>query len=402
MTIEHEERKAATAGCPYAHHVGRLGPLPEFLEHGDEPVTRVATPTGHTMWLVRDYTLGRSVLTDRRFSRAEAVKPHAPTVIDAQPVPDSMMSMDGAEHARLRRMVTGSFTTGKVAAMAPFVERLADEHLDRLAEAGPGADLVETIAAPLPLVVLCSLLGVPPEDADRFRNWVEVLFDISVSSPREKARRRLELVEYMSNLIEEKRQRDEDDLLTSLIGAHDGGDLSMPELLTLGLTLLMAGYETTVGQLSLSALALLSDPTTLAALRERPELVPSAVEELMRLSPATPLAFPRVAVETVELGDVTVRAGEGVLVSLLHGNRDGAVFADPELLDADSRTAAHLTFGHGVHRCLGAPLARLQVRIVVERLLRRFPGIRTASGPDAVLWKDGLATRGLARLRVEW
>ncbi|MFF3539408.1 cytochrome P450 [Streptomyces sp. NPDC002466] len=402
MDTHQDERMPETAGCPYAHDAGRIGPLPDFLEHGDEPVTRIATPTGHKMWLVRDYALGRSVLTDRRFSRAEAVKPHAPTVIDAQPVPDSMMSMDGAEHARLRRMVTGSFTTGKVAAMTPFVERLADEHLDRLAEAGPGADLVGTIAAPLPLEVLCSLLGVPPEDAGRFRDWVEVLFDISVSNPREKARRRLELVEYMSTLIEEKRQRGEDDLLTSLIGAHDDGDLSMPELLTLGLTLLMAGYETTVGQLSLSVLALLSDPTALAALRERPELVPTAVEELMRLSPATPLAFPRVAVEPVELGDITVQPGEGVLVSLLHGNRDGAVFTDPERIDADGRTAAHLTFGHGVHRCLGAPLARLQVRITVERLLRRFPGLRTASGPDAVIWKDGLATRGLSRLRVEW
>lgn len=178
--------------------------------------------------------------------------------------------------------------------------------------------------------------------------------------------------------------------------------MSRPELLTLGLTLLMAGYETTAGQIGLSVLSLLSDRETHDELRAHPELLPDAVEEFLRLTPATPLSFPRVAVEPVELNGVTIQAGEAVVVSLLHGNRDTEVFAEPGQLMLRSRDAVHLTFGHGVHRCLGAPLAKLQVQLVLGRLLERFPALRLTPGPDSVVWKDGLATRGLSRLRVEW
>ena len=384
------------------HGVGQLGPLPAFLASEDGGVVPIVTPMGDKMWLVRDYTLGRRVLADRRFSRAEAVRPHAPRFNDAQPAADAMMSMDGSEHARLRRLVSGTFTTGRVAAMRPDVERLADAQLDRLAAAGPGADLIENLATPLPLAVLCSLLGIPPEDGETFRGWVEVLFDISASTPQEKSRRRLELVDYMDDLIEVKRRGNDDDVLTSLIAAHDRGQLSMGELLTLGLTLLMAGYETTVGQIGLSVLTLLSDPAVHQELRDRPDLLERAVEELLRLTPATPMSFPRVALEPVTLGAVTVEAGEAVVVSLLHGNRDVSAFPQPARLCPQGHGAVQMTFGHGVHRCLGAPLARLQLLIVLERLLRRFPGLRLAEGPDSVVWKEGLSIRGLARLRVEW
>ncbi|MFJ2598670.1 cytochrome P450 [Streptomyces erythrochromogenes] len=390
---------------------GPLGPLPEFLGQyvageGQVPdgidVVPFFTPAGDKMWLVCDYALARRVLTDKRFSRSAAVTPQAPKLNDAQPVPNSMMSMDGADHSRLRRVVTKAFTTGRTAAMAPAVEELADRHLDALVASGPGTDLIEALVAPLPLAVLCSLLGIPPEDATRFRDWVEVLFDISASTPQEKARRRLELIDYMADLIDRKRHRPEDDLLTSMIAAHEQGDLSMGELLTMGLTLLMAGYETVVGQLGLSVHALLRDPAAYGELCGQPDRLAPTVEELLRLTPSTPISFPRVAVEPVPLGSVTVQAGEGVIVSLLHGNRDGRTFTEPGLLDPQGHDAAHLTFGHGVHRCLGAPLARLQLQIVLERLTRRFPTLRTAPGPDAVVWKDGHGTRGLARLRVEW
>jgi cytochrome P450 len=384
------------------HGIDRLGPLPAFMARGDGGVIPIVTPMGDKMWLVRDYALGRLVLADERFSRAEAVRPQAPRFNDAQPAPDAMMSRDGAEHARLRRVVSGAFSTRRVAALTPSIERLADEHLAALAARGPGADLIAGLASPLPLAVLCSVLGVPPEDGASFRAWVEVLFDISASSPREKSRRRLELVDYMGDLIERKRRHPDGGLLTAMVAAQDQGQLSQGELLTLGLTLLMAGYETTVGQLGLSALALLSDPAAYAELRARPELLDPAVEELLRLTPATPLSFPRVAVEPIQLGAVTVGAGEAVVVSLLHGNRDAQVWPRPERLCPRGNDAVHLTFGHGVHRCLGASLARLQLRIVLERLLRRFPGLRIAPGPESVVWKEGLSIRGLAHLRVEW
>ncbi|WP_165986390.1 cytochrome P450 [Streptomyces sp. YIM 98790] len=382
---------------------GRLGPLPEFLDHDDgRDVVPVVTPAGDPMWLVCDYALGRRVLTDQRFSRAEAAAPHAPQIIDAQPVPDSIASLDGAEHSRLRRIVAGAFSTGKVAAMAPDIERLAGRHLDAMAAAGPGADLIEGLAAPLPLAVLCSLLGVPEEDSGTFRTWVEVLFDISASSPREKARRRLELAHYMADLIELKRRSPQDDLLTAMVGAHDRGELTMSELLALGLALLMAGYETTVAQIGLSVLFLLSEADGWPGLVRRPDRLPAVAEELLRLTPSTPVSFSRVALETVPLGSVTVRAGEAVLVSLLHGNRDGGAFPDPARLAPDGHDAMHLTFGHGLHRCVGAPLARLQLRLVLEHLIRRFPALRLAAGPDSVAWKDGMGTRGLSRLQVAW
>jgi cytochrome P450 len=385
----------------HQHGVDHLGPLPAFMTPGDG-VVPIVTPMGDKMWLVRDYALGRLVLSDQRFSRAEATKPHAPRFNDSQPAPDAVMSMDGADHARLRRVVSGAFSTRRVAALTAAVEGLADERLDALAALGPGADLVAELATPLPLSVLCSMLGIPPEDGDVFRDWVEVLFDISASTPREKSRRRLELVDYMGELIERKRHSGDEDLLTGLITAHDAGTLSQGELLTLGLSLLMAGYETTVGQIGLSVLALLTDPVTYADLRARPETLDAVVEELLRLTPSTPLSFPRVALEPVRLGAVAVQAGEAVVVSLLHGNRDAAAWRRPESPLLDGHDSPHLTFGHGVHRCVGAPLARLQLRIVLDRLLRRFPDLRVAAGPDPVVWKEGLSIRGLARLRVDW
>jgi len=221
-------------------------------------------------------------------------------------------------------------------------------------------------------------------------------------TPREKMARRIELVEYMGALVQRKRGSGDDDLLTALIADHDQGSLSQGELLTLGLTLLMAGYETTVGQLGLAVHALLSDPEALAELRAHPEQVEGVVDELLRLTPSTPLSFPRVALEPVELGPVTVQPGEAVVVSLLHGNRDPKAWARPEGVCPAEHGAVHLTFGHGVHRCLGATLARLQLVVALRRLLHRFPDLRLDPGPDAVVWKQGLSIRGLAGLRVAW
>lgn len=382
-----------------------LGPLPDFITDGTDgtdDIVRFVTPVGDTMWLVRGYALGRAVLTDKRFSRARAALPGGPKFNDAEPAADSMMSMDGDRHARLRRIVSGAFSTGRIAAMASHVERLTDQYLDEIAAHGPGADLVARLAAPLPLAVLCSLLGVPSEDSARFRDRVEVLFDITDDNPHDKARRRTALATYMKDLVDRKRRQPQDDLLTALIGAHDRGALTTNELVTMGLTLLMAGYETTVGQLGLSVLSLLTDHDVYRELVARPERIAPAVEELLRLNPATPLTFPRVAVQPVRLGNVTVQAGEAVMVAPLHGNRDATVFAEPETLRLTGHDTAHLTFGHGVHRCLGAPLARLQVRIVLEHLLRRFPTLRLAAVEEPVAWKEGMAVRGLSRLLVDW
>ena len=379
-----------------------LGPLPGFLHQVAEDVTSIVAPTGDKVWLVSGYELGRLVLADKRFSRSEAVKPSAPKFNDVQPVAQSIMSMDGADHTRLRRIIAGRFSSRRIAEMVPHIENLADGYLDRMVARGSPVDLVEGLATPLPLAVLCSLLGVPEEDTGQFKDRVNVLFDISVSAPREKARSRIELVRYMRYLTDYKRQSPGNDLLTTLIDVNGRGDLSKDELITMGLSLLMAGYETTVGQIGLVVMSMLCEPDTYQRLAAQPDLLPLALDETLRLNPVAPLSFPRVAQERVQLGGATIEAGEAVVVSLFHANRDDRVFADPAQLTLEERAWSHLTFGYGSHRCPGAQLARTQLIVVLTRLLERFPALRLSADPHAVAWKQGLATRGLTRLVVTW
>lgn len=380
----------------------QFGPLPAFLRDGLGEIAPVTASEGGRVWLVRDYALGRIVLSDKRFSRAEAVKPHVPTVTDSEPAAESMMSMDGADHARLRRSVAGAFSRHKIAALAPYAEKLVDAQLDQMVAAGPAADIISGLAAPVSLAVLSALLGIPIKDNAKFADLVEVVFDISRSTPEQKFRQRLKLVDYMTELMSDKRTRHDEDLLTALIELHEHATISQGEMITLGLTLLMAGYETTAGQIGLAVQWMLSDPKAWRRLRDQPDsLVPTA-EELLRLTPSTPISFPRVAVESLSLGAVAIDKGDVVIASLVHGNHDAKVFVQPSILRPEGRKSVHLTFGHGVHRCLGAPLAQLQVQTVLARLIRRFPELRLVPGPDAVAWKEGLAIRGHTRLLVEW
>ena len=382
----------------HAVAIDRHGPLSNVLRGASGAVTRVLTPTDHEVWVVGDYRLARQVLTDPRFSRAAAARPDAPTVNTANPAPTSMMSMDGAEHARLRRLVAGAFAPRRMAALEPDIRRRVDELLDGLVTAGPPADLIASFAAPLPIAVISALLGIPAEDRDRVQDWAGVLFDVTASTARDKARRSFALFQYMSRLIERKRAEPADDLLCTLIEAHDAGAVSRTELVDLALAVLTAGYETTVGQLGLSVLAHLLDTAPQGPRRQNVQAPvagtapfdEAAVEEYLRLTPATPMTFPRVAVEDVDLDGVTIRAGEAVVISLLHANVDGGP------------STPHLTFGHGVHFCLGAGLARLQLRIALRALLTRLPDLRLADTTDAVGWFGGMATRGLSRLLVTW
>ncbi len=380
-----------------------IGPLPGYLQQPAADVTAITAPTGDQIWLVRDYELGRQVLTDKRFSRSAAVKPGAPRFNDAQPVAQSVMSMDGPEHARLRRVIAGSFSPRRVAALTPAIEALADGYLDQLSALGTPADLIEGLATPLPLAVLCQLLGVPESETSQFKDRVSVLFDISEHRPAAgTARSRIELARYMTHLTGHKRANPGDDLMTTMIGAHERGELSRSELITMGLSLLMAGFETTAGQLSLMVLALLTDQGSYRKLAAAPRLRSVVVDETLRLSPVAPMSFTRVAREPVQLGQVLIEPGEAIVVSLLHANRDDKVFAAPDRLLLDERDWPHLTFGYGTHRCPGAHLAKAQLSIVLARLTERFPDLALAADHDPVSWKQGVATRGLSRLIVTW
>ncbi|WP_225825342.1 cytochrome P450 [Streptomyces naphthomycinicus] len=371
-----------------------IGPLPIDCDPDDTtPIRWVRMPNGAGCWAVSDYRLARQVLADPRFSRAAALAPDVARVASIDPSPDSIISLDGTAHARLRRIVAGAFTERRVTALRPVIEDRVRELLDELAAGDQPADLVAGLAAPLPLSVLCHMLGIPVTDQESFREWVPVLFDLDGAGPENRARA-FRITHYMAKLIGQKRREPGDDLISALIQAADTeGRLTNRELVTLSLSLLMAGYDSTADQITLAFLGLLHDPARADALRADPGLVPAEVEELLQTNSSAPLSFSRAVTEPVRVADVTIRPGEPVLVFLLGANRG--------LRRSEGTPAgAHLAFGHGVHRCLGAPLARLQLATVIRLTLDRFPRLELAEDVDGLHWKPAAATRGLTRLHV--
>jgi cytochrome P450 len=330
------------------------------------------------------------------------VSQDVPGVTSYNSAPDAIISLEGTEHARIRRLVAPAFTERRIARLAPFVTRSVAELLDGLEAQPAPADFVAHVSSPLPFGVLCHLLGVPLEDREIFGSWVNVLFrledDDADSRPQS-----LALVRYMVRLVAQKRRNPAADLISGLIRSAEGtGSLTNHELVTLCLSLLMAGFDSTVDQITLCALTLMLDRPLLKNLSDHPELVPQAAEELMRINPAPYLTFPRMAAERVRIGDVVVEAGQLVVVSIVASNRDPAAFGLADEIALAASLPAHLTFGYGVHRCLGAPLARLQLCCVLAALVRRFPQLRLAEEVGSLSWKSGMATRGLRQLYVTW
>jgi cytochrome P450 len=252
--------------------------------------------------------------------------------------------------------------------------------------------------------VICELLGVPVQDRDRFRRWTDLLLAMGAEDPARITEARDGINGYLAELIARRRVEPTEDLLGQLVLARDEGErLSERELIIFGVTLLVAGHETTANQTGNFAYTLLSDRRLWQSLVDDPDLVPNAVEELMRFVPlGASAAFARIAKEDVRVGDQLVREGESVLVELASGNRDSTVFKNPEEIDFQRETNPHIAFGHGVHHCLGAPLARLELRMAVGTLVRRLPGLRLAVPADEVTWRADRLVRGVRALPVTW
>jgi cytochrome P450 len=396
LSVTADSRAAAEVVRLVRRCVVPVGPLLGSLRTDErEKVRWVQAPNGVGTWLVTDYEVARGVLVDPRLSRAAAVGPGAPRLSPGQPAPDSIISLDGAGHARLRRLVTGAFTERRVADLLPFIDNLVADLLDGMAAQVAPADVVGALAAPLPLRVLCRVLGIPWQDQDQFASGISVLFEMLGDAEENKARA-VRLARYMTALVARKRREGGDDLICALIKGQQGEDrLSNRELVTLALSLLMAGYETTVDQLSLCILSLLANAELAATLRADLSLIPAAVAEMMRISPAVSISFPRVASEPMTIGGQRVERGQPVVVSVIGANHGMRT-------DAASAAVSHLTFGHGIHRCIGAPLARVQLASALRGLLERFPRLALADDPAALEWKSGSSSRGLARLHVTW
>jgi cytochrome P450 len=370
-------------------------------------LVRVQLPHGRPAWLATRYEDVKLVLSDNRFSRALAVGEDEPRMFPRVNLPTSIAATDPPEHARLRRVIIPAFTARNVLTLRERAQAKADELLDTMVDSGPPADLVEDYAIPLTITMLCDLLGVPRADQTYFRGWVTTLLSNAATQlPVEQVMdARTRMADYVSALIEQRRQDPADDLLSAMVHARDEQDrLTEPELLMLGITVLAAGYDSLASQLVNIFYLLLTEPDLQSRLRESRDLVPQAIEELLRFIPLgwAGGTLARVAREDVEVGGFMVRAGEAVVADLQSANRDEGAYSDPDTVDfARTGASSHLAFGHGVHHCVGAQLARMEIRVAVDALLSRFPKPRIAIPVEDLRWKTGML-RGCEHLPIEW
>jgi cytochrome P450 len=370
----------------------------------DRPVVLAELPDGSTAWLVSGYEQARQMAVDPRFSRALAVSSdRAQQGFEALAV-GSIIGIDPPEHTRLRKLVASAFTARRVEALRPRVAGIIDELIDALLDRPQPADLVTGFSLPLPVQVICEMLGVPTEDMEQFHAWSDAVLGDWGRNSDEVMTALADMFGYFGKLIEMKRAQPADDLMTALIAARDQADrLSEEELMVMACTLLIGGHETTANQINLSLLILLDHPAELAKLRADPDLIPGAVEEFLRyVRLGNGLAPARVTSEEVQIGDVTIPAGETVIPLFAAANRDPSVFSDPDRFDVTRAPANHLSFGVGVHHCLGAQLARMELQEAFRGLLGRVPGLRLAVPAEQLKFKHGMAVHSLCELPVTW
>jgi len=362
------------------------------------PVSAVVMPGGWPAWLVAGYAEARAALADPRLRK---------TTPDWQPDPmfaaleRHMLNSDPPDHERLRRLVNKAFTARRVERLRPRITSITAELLDAMPTQGE-VDLLASFAFPLPITVICELLGIPVADRDDFRRWSATTLSDTATAEQVQADAAA-MISYFRALLTVKRQQPADDLLSALISVRDSGDsLREDELLSMMFLLLMAGHETTVNLIASGTLALLLNAGELSRLRADPSLLDGAVEELLRsVSPVNHATF-RFAAEPVEIGGAHISPGEVIVIALSSANRDPSRYADPDpdQLDLGRDSSGHLAFGHGIHYCLGAPLARLEAEIAFGALLQRFGSIRLAVPAESLRWRPSTLIHGLEALPV--
>jgi pentalenolactone synthase len=365
------------------------------------PVVPVRTPAGDVAWLVTRYAEARTLFTDPRLGRSHPDPENAPRISGAALLGGPMGSAEteASDAAVLRTLLAPAFAPRRMAALRAHVADLVGDLLDRLAEAGPPADLHEALSFPLPVLVICELLGVPYADREQFRGWSRALGDLTDRAASEQALGAL--VGYVTGLVADKRRHPAEDLLSDLVPAG-GGLLSDDQAAMIGTILLFAGHETTVARIDIGALLLAAHPDQAEALRRDPALVPRAVEEILRVAAPAGAGVPRYANADVEIAGVTIRRGDAVLLTPAAANHDPAAFPDPDGFRIDRPPRPHLAFGHGPHFCIGAGLARLELQEVFTALPARFPGLRPTVPPAELGLRDDLLTGGLVALPVTW
>lgn len=364
-----------------------------------DPVhTTIGPVTGNEIWLVTRYADCETLLRHPAVGKQpEQAGLPAGTVIGDELLARSMIQLDPPDHTRLRRLVNKAFTPRIIARLEPRIRELVDGMLDA-AERRGNVELIADLAFPLPVTVIAELLGVPAGDRERFRAWTKAALTGDVVAAAEA---HAAFGAYLDDLVVRRRAEPMDDLLSALVAAEDQGErLDHAELLGMVFLLLIAGHETTVNLIGNGVLALAEHPTAWAELVADPSLAPGVVEEVLRYDGPVEVAPVRFAYEDIEVAGTTIPRGALLGLVLLSANRDPAEFDDPDVFDLH-RGAPHLAFGHGIHFCLGAPLARLEGAIAFQQLARRFPGLRLATERSELRWHDGLLMRGVTELSVE-
>ncbi|MBR7825687.1 cytochrome P450 [Actinospica sp. MGRD01-02] len=395
----HAPSYPADRTCPYA--------LPESydrLRRAPGSIHRVTLYNDRTAWVVTGHETARRLLADPRLSsdrRTEGfprLSPRAEATRDRRP---PFVGMDPPEHGPLRRMTTGGFTVRRVDAMRTEIEQIVHGLLDTMIAAGPPADLVTRLSLPVPSMVICRLLGVPYADHDFFQDASSRL--VRAASAEQARAAGDDLERYLDGLVRQMEGGQRSGLLGTIIGEQlEKGMIDREEVVLTALLLLVAGHETTASMTSLGVITLLEHPEQLARLRSDRSLVPGAVEELLRYLAIADVATGRVATADIEIDGELVRAGESVIVAGSIANRDGAVFADPDTFDIQRNARGHLSFGYGVHQCVGQNLARVELEVVFTALLDRLPTLRLAVPVDQLSLRPGTTTQGVDELPVTW
>ncbi|WP_416955801.1 cytochrome P450 family protein [Streptomyces sp. Agncl-13] len=392
-------------GCPY-----KADPYPLYEEMRDAgPVHRVLFPSGVQAWLVTGYEAAHSALNDDRLGKNhergnDSWRARASIMPEPQhsQLQAHLLHQDPPEHTHMRRFVTDAFTPRRIEELRPRFQELADALVDALPGTGP-ADLVAGFAARFPFQVLAEVIGLPRELADRFdRDWGKVVQPVGPTDPgRPRYEARLHgLQSYIAEVVSHKREHGEDDLLSRLVVARDSHELSQEELDSMIFQLLVAGQEPVTNQITTALIALFRNPDQLTRLRDDPALLPRAVEELLRYDSAFELTTWRFFDQDSDLHGTEVPAGDSVIVSLCAANRDPRRFPDPDTLDLDRSPNPHLAFGHGIHFCPGAALARAELQTALGTLLARLPGLHLAIRDEDIEWIPAVLGRGTNHLPV--
>ncbi|MFD9635767.1 cytochrome P450 [Streptomyces violascens] len=385
--------------CPYH--------LPEtYRQLRDEPdaLNAVTLFDGRRAWVVTKHETARKLLADPRLSsdrtRDEfpATSPRFQAIREVRP---AFIGLDPPEHGPRRRMTISEFTVKRIKGMRPDVERIVHGFLDRMLAAGPPADLVSQFALPVPSMVICELLGVPYADHDFFQDASRRLVQATDAAGAIAARD--DFQHYLDGLITTMQAKPGPGLLNNLVKRQlASGEIDREELISTALLLLVAGHETTASMTSLSVITLLEHPDQHAALRADPTLLPGAVEELLRYLAIADIAGGRVATADIEIDGQLIRAGEGVIVTNSIANRDSSVFENPDVFDVHRSARHHLSFGYGVHQCLGQNLARLELEVILTALFERIPTLRLAVPVDQLTLRPGTTIQGVNELPVTW